>query len=77
MSNSFTSPPVLVDPARVTAGLTISSEEVSRLGDMVNYSFAHVGCGNVISQAWHDDVFLFENTTMTDVCEWIVPRPSA
>ncbi len=77
MSNSFTSPPVLVDPARVTAGLTIRSEEVSRLGDMVNYSFAHVGCGNVISQAWHDDVFLFENTTMTDVCEWIVPRPSA
>ena len=77
MSNSFTSPPVLVDPARVTAGLTIRSEEISRLGDMVNYSFAHVGCGNVISQAWHDDVFLFENTTMTDVCEWIVPRPSA
>ena len=77
MSNSFTSPPVLVDPARVTAGLTIRSEEISRLGDMVNYSFAHVGCGNVISQAWHDDVFIFENTTMTDVCEWIVPRPSA
>ena len=77
MSNSFTSPPVLVDPARVTAGLTSRSEEISRLGDMVNYTFAHVGCGNVISQAWHDDVFIFENTTMTDVCEWIVPRPSA
>jgi len=77
MSNSFTSPPVLVDPARVTAGLTIRSEEISRLGDMVNYSFAHVGCGNVISQAWHDQVFQFDSTTMTDVCEWIVPRPSA
>jgi len=77
MSNSFTSPPVLVDPARVTAGLTIRSEEISRLGDMVNYSFAHVGCGNVINQAWHDEVFQFDNTTMTDVCEWIVPRPSA
>ena len=77
MSNSFTSPPVLVDPARVTAGLTIRSEEVSRLADMVNYSFAHVGCGNVINQAWHDEVFQFDSTTMTDVCEWIVPRPSA
>ena len=77
MSNSFTSPPVLVDPARVTAGLTIRSEEISRLGDMVNYSFAHVGCGNVINQAWHDEVFQFDSTTMTDVCEWIVPRPSA
>jgi hypothetical protein len=44
---------------------------------MVNYSFAHVGCGNVISQAWHDQVFQFDSTTMTDVCEWIVPRPSA
>jgi len=77
MSNSFTSPPVLVDPARVTAGLTIRSEEISRLGDMVNYSFAHVGCGNVINQAWHDEVFQFDLTTMTDVCEWIVPRPSA
>jgi len=47
------------------------------LADMVNYSFAHVGCGNVISQAWHDGVFQFDSTTMTDVCEWIVPRPSA
>lgn len=77
MANSFTSPPVLVDPARVTAGLTIRAEEMSRLGDMVNYSFAHVGCGNVISQAWHDGVFQFDQTTMTDVCEWVVPRPSA
>ena len=39
MANSFTSPPVLVDPARVTAGLTIRAEEMRRLGDMVNYSF--------------------------------------
>lgn len=77
MSNSFTSPPVLVDPARVTAGLTIRAEEISRLGDMVNYSFAYVGCGNVISQAWHSEVFQFNLNTMTDVCEWIVPRPSA
>jgi len=77
LSNSFTSPPVLVDPARVTAGLTIRSEEASRLADMNNYTFAHVGCGNVISQAWHDEVFQFDSTSMTDVCEWIVPRPSA
>lgn len=77
MANSFTSPPILVDPARVTAGLTIRSEEASRLADMNNYTFAHVGCSNVISQAWHDEVFQFDDTNMTDVCSWIVPRPSA
>ena len=77
MSNSFTSPPVLVDPARVTAGLTIRSEEASHLADMNNYTFAHVGCGNVISQAWHDEVFQFDDNSMTDVCALMVPRPSA
>ena len=76
MSNEFTSPPVLVDPARVTAGLTIRSEEASRLGDMGNYSFAQVGCGNVISQAWDDQVWPFSVNSMTDVCEWVVPHPS-
>jgi len=76
MSNSFTSPPVLVDPARTTAGLTIRSEEASRLGDMSNYAFAHLGCGNVLTQAWDDDVWPFSLTTMTDVCEWIIPHPS-
>ena len=77
MANSFTSPPVLVDPARVTAGLTIRSEEASRLADVNNYAFAHLGTANVISQAWRDEVFQFDNTSMTDVCEWVVPRPSA
>lgn len=76
MSNSFTSPPVLVDPARTTAGLTIRSEEASRLGDMNNYAFAHTGCGTVISQAWDDQVWPFSTNSMTDVCEWYVPHPS-
>ena len=76
MTNSFTSPPVLVDPARTTAGLTIRSEELSRIGDMSNYSFAHTGCGTVISQAWDDQVWPFSTNSMTDVCEWYAPHPS-
>ena len=76
MSNSFTSPPVLIDPARTTAGLTIRSEEAARLGDLCNYTFAHVGCGTVIAQAWDDQVWPFSTNSMTDVCEWYVPHPS-
>jgi len=76
MSNSFTEPPILVDPARTTAGLTIRSEEVARLADMSNYSFAHTGCGTVIAQAWDDQVWQFSTNSMTDVCEWYVPHPS-
>ena len=76
MSNSFTSPPVLVDPARTTAGLTIRSEEAARIGDMTNYSFSHVGCGTVVSQCWDDQVWPFSTNSMTDVCEWYVPHPS-
>ena len=44
MSNSFTSPGLLVDPARLTSGLTIRSDELERIGDMQNYAFAVGGC---------------------------------
>ena len=76
MSNSFTSPGLLVDPARLTSGLTIRSDELERIGDMQNYAFAVGGCGNVLAQAWDSDVFKFTSTSMTDVCEWFVPVPS-
>jgi len=76
MSNSFTSPPVLVDPARLTSGLTIRSQEAQRLADMQNYAFAYGGSGDVLNQAWDAEVFEFTTTSLTDVCEWYIPHPS-
>ena len=38
MSNSYSSPPSLVDPSRVTAGLTLRATEISKLGELQNYS---------------------------------------
>ena len=76
MTNSFTSPPVLVDPARLTSGLTIRSQEAQRLADVQNYAFAHGGCGDVVNQAWQSEAFEFTTTSLTDVCEWVVPHPS-
>ena len=77
MSNSFASPPQLTDPARTTAGLTIRSTEISRIANSQNYSFAVGGCHNVVSQSWAADVFRFDSTTKTRVCEWYIPRPSS
>ena len=76
MSNSFTTPGILVDPARLTSGLTVRSDELTRIGDMQNYAFAVGGCGNVLAQAWDSAVFEFTSTSMTDVCEWFVSVPS-
>lgn len=76
MTNSFTSPPVLVDPARLTSGLTIRSQEAQRLADMQNYAFAYGGSGDVLNQAWDAEVFEFTTTSMTDVCQWYIPHPS-
>jgi|13_taG_2_1085334.scaffolds.fasta_scaffold00126_14 hypothetical protein len=76
MSNSFTSPPVLVDPARVITGLTVRAEEAKRLADMQNHSFADGGCGDVVNQAWDSECFEFTDTSLTDVCEWYIPHPS-
>ena len=76
MSNSFTSPPVLVDPARPTAGLTIRSEEASRLGDMQNYAFAHAGTHDCVNQFWDAGVWEYSTNSMTSVCEWYIPHPS-
>lgn len=76
MSNSFTSPPILVDPARLTSGLTIRSQEAARLADMQNYAFAYGGSGDVLNQAWDAEVFEFTTTSMTDVCQWYIPHPS-
>ena len=76
MSNSFTSPPVLVDPARLTSGLTIRSQEAQRLADMQNYAFAYGGSGDVLNQAWDAEVFEFTTTSLTDVCQWYIPHPS-
>jgi hypothetical protein len=76
MSNSFTSPPILVDPARLTSGLTIRSQEAQRLADMQNYAFAYGGSGDVLNQAWDAEVFEFTTTSLTDVCQWYIPHPS-
>ena len=70
MSNSFTSPPLLTDPARCTAGLTIRTTEIARLADSQNYSFAYGGTSNVVSQSWVESCFRFNDTTSTKVCEW-------
>ena len=67
MSNSFTSPPVLVDPARVTAGLTIRSEEASRLADMNNYTFATHGTPGTVG-----DCIIIVSPTKTCDCYGIM-----
>jgi len=76
MSNSYTSPPTLVDPSRVTAGLTLRTTEISKLGELQNYSFAQGGCVDVVAQAWGNAVFRVDATVKTVVCEWYIPRPS-
>jgi hypothetical protein len=76
MSNSYTSPPTLVDPGRVTASLTLRATEMSRLGDLQNYIFATGGTSDVLNQYWDLDVFEANDTSDTTVCEWYIPRPS-
>ena len=76
MSNSYTSTPTLVDPARVTASQTLRTTELSRLGDLQNYCFGVGGCGDVINQSWDDSVFRVNTTSLTNVCQWYIPRPS-
>lgn len=76
MSNSYTSPPLLTDPARLTAGLTVRSTELSRIGDAQNYAFAHAGTGDVINQFWDSEVFEFTTTSLTECCQWYIPNPS-
>jgi hypothetical protein len=76
MSNSYTSPPALVDPARTTAGLTLRTTELSRLGDLQNYAFGVGGCGDVLNQYWDEDVYEINSTSYVIACEWRIPRPS-
>ena len=76
MSNSYTSPPTLVDPGRVTASQTLRTTEISRLGDLQNYTFATGGTSDVLNQYWDLDVFEANDTTDTTICEWYIPRPS-
>ena len=76
MSNSYTSPPTLLDPARTTAGLTLRTTEVSRLGDLQNYAYAVGGCGDVLNQYWDVDVFEIGSTSFVVACDWRIPRPS-
>ena len=76
MSNSYTTPPTLVDPGRVTASQTLRSAEIGRLGDLQNYIFATGGTSDVLNQYWDLDVFDVNDTNDTTVCEWYIPRPS-
>ena len=78
MSNSFTSPPTLVDPGRVTASRTIRTTEVSRLGDLSNYCFAVGGTSNVLSQTWDDSCFRQDDSSsFVPMCEWYIPSLSS
>src|SRR5210317_633196 len=76
MSNSFTSPPTLVDPGRLTASQTIRSTEISRLSDLANYCFATGGTYNCLSQMYDDLCFVTDSTSYTVMAEWIIPRIS-
>ena len=76
MSNTFTSTPTLVDPSRVTAGLTIRAQEISRLSDLSNYCFAEGGSHNVVSQMYDDLCFIQDSTSFVTMCQWYVPRIS-
>ena len=76
MSNSYTSPPNLVDPSRTTAGLTLRTTELSRLGDLQNYAFAVGGCGDVVNQYWDEEVFQIDDTSFSVAVEYYIPRPS-
>lgn len=76
MSNSFTSPPTLVDPGRLTASQTIRSTEIARLSDLANYCFATGGTYNCLSQMYDDLCFVTDSTSYTVMAEWIIPRIS-
>jgi len=78
MSNSYTTPPTLADPSRTTAGLTLRTTELSRLGDLQNYAFAVGGCGDVLNQYWDEEVFEIPQNSGAnlDACRWYIARPS-
>lgn len=73
MSNSYTSPPVLTDSSRVTAGQTIRTTEIARLADLQNYCFAVGGTHNVISQTFDDACFVQNATSFTTMIEYYIP----
>lgn len=73
MSNSYTSPPTLVDPGRVTASQTLRTTELSRLGDIQNYLFAVGGCHNVINQIFDDSCFIQDSTSYVQMAQWTIP----
>ena len=73
MSNSYTTPPTLVDPGRVTASQTLRSTEMSRLGDLQNYIFATGGTHNVLSQMFDDSCFTQDSTSFVQMAQWIIP----
>ena len=76
MSNSYTSPPTLTDPSRLTASQTIRSTEIARMSDLVNYCFATGGTHNAVSQHFDDLTFIQNSTTNVTMVEYIVPRLS-
>ena len=76
MSNSFTSPPTLTDPSRLTAAQTIRSTEIARMSDLANYCFAVGGTHNVVSQLFDDLTFIQDSTSFVSMAEYIVPRIS-
>ena len=76
MSNSYTSPPTLADPATVTAGQPITELAPSRMGDLQNYIAAVGGCINLVSQCWDNGVFASSSATQINVLRYRVPAIS-
>lgn len=76
MSNSFTSPPTLTDPSRLTAAQTIRTTEIARMCDLVNYCYATGGTSNIVSQLFDDSCVIQDSTSFVAMAEWVVPRIS-
>jgi len=76
MSNSYTSPPTLADPATVTSGQPITELAPSRMGDLQNYIAAVGGCTNLINQCWDNGVFASSSATQVHVLRYRAPAIS-
>ena len=76
MSNSYTSPPTLADPATVTSGQPITELAPSRMGDLQNYIAAVGGCTNLINQCWDNGVFASSSATQVNVLRYRAPAIS-
>jgi len=80
MANSFTAPTsgsgLIPSPDAVVSGQIIQADTISRLGNMLNYAHAQLGCSPVVSQGWPDGVFSVIGTPAAPNARWRIPIPS-